>query len=61
MRSMNKAIEEGATIRGRQLMASLTVFNADPTQSEERLKPEGIALHEEAAKEAMRDELVGSS
>jgi transcriptional regulator with GAF, ATPase, and Fis domain len=42
-------------------MASRSIFNADPKQSEERLKHESVALTEEIDKESMCDEIVGSS
>ena len=42
-------------------MASVAVIMADPKQSEERLKHERVALHEEIDKGSMCDEIVGSS
>src|SRR6266487_4613734 len=42
-------------------MASRAIFMADPKQSEERLKDEGVALPEEIDKGSMCDEIVGSS
>jgi formate hydrogenlyase transcriptional activator len=42
-------------------MASVAVIMADPKQSEERLKHENVALHEEIDKGSMCDEIVGSS
>jgi transcriptional regulator with GAF, ATPase, and Fis domain len=42
-------------------MASVAVIMADPKRSEERLKPESVALPEEIDKGSMCDEIVGSS
>jgi transcriptional regulator with GAF, ATPase, and Fis domain len=42
-------------------MASAVMVIADPKQSEEKLKHENIALHEEINKGSMCDEIVGSS
>ena len=42
-------------------MASVAVIMADPKQSEDRLKHEGVALPEEIDKVSMCDEIVGSS
>jgi transcriptional regulator with GAF, ATPase, and Fis domain len=42
-------------------MASVAVVIADPTQSEERLKHENVALREEIDRGSMCDEIVGSS
>ena len=42
-------------------MASAGMVNADPKQSEERLKHESVALPEEIDKGSTCDEIVGSS
>src|SRR5580704_1982138 len=42
-------------------MASVAVIMADPKRSEERLKPENVALPEEIDKGSMCDEIVGTS
>jgi len=42
-------------------MASGTISNVDPKQSEERLKHEGVVLPEDVDKESRCDEIVGSS
>jgi transcriptional regulator with GAF, ATPase, and Fis domain len=42
-------------------MASVAVVMADPKQSEERLRPDSIALPEEIDKGSLCDEIVGSS
>jgi hypothetical protein len=39
-------------------MASVAVIMADPNQSEEKLKREGVALPEEIDKGSMSDEIV---